>query len=164
MVPWDVKIHVFNLTTQSLRRGIAILAVFVAATGVAQASSRWATLQAIHYLENPQNLSRPGPFGELGAYQFRATTWQMHTTVPFRQALDRAVADRVAVKHYEWIKRGLERGGVPATSYNIALAWNAGLTAAINGRAPRVAHDYAQRAQNLAGELSARTRMVAAAN
>lgn len=126
-----------------------VLFALMAAAG-AQAASRWATLEAIHNLENPRNLTRPGRHGELGAYQFRPTTWRMHTNIPFRQALDRSTSDLIAVRHYEWLKRRLEEARVPATPYNIALAWNGGLTAAINGRAPRVAHDYARRAATLA--------------
>lgn len=125
------------------------LAFFVAVTS-GSAASRWATLEAIHHLENPYNLSRPGAHGELGAYQFKRTTWQMHTRVPFAHALDRSVSDEVAVQHYEWLKRGLEKAGRPATPYFIALAWNSGLGSVTRGSAPRVAHDYAQRAANLA--------------
>ena len=117
----------------------------------AQASVRWATLEAIHQLENPRNRPTPGPCGELGPYQFREKTWRMHTTVPFARAIDQRAADDVAVKHYEWLKRGLEGAGLPATPYNIALAWNGGLNAAVLGRAPAVARDYAERAANLAG-------------
>ena len=88
-------------------------------------------------------------------------TWRMHTTMPFERAHDRAASDVVAVKHYEWIKRGLEQAGRPATPYTIALAWNSGLTAAIRGTSPRVAHQYAQRAANLASSFS--TQQVAQA-
>lgn len=119
-----------------------------------EALSRWSTLEAIHKLENPRNLTRPGPRGELGAYQFRSGTWRMHTSAPFLRALDRAESDVVAVKHYEWLKRGLEEAGVPASTYNIALAWNGGLSAAVRGRAPRAAHSYAQRAVNLAADYA----------
>jgi hypothetical protein len=80
----------------------------------------------------------------------------MHTAVPFARALDRSESDRVAVRHYEWLRAGLERAGVAATPYMIALAWNSGLDAAVNGRSPAVAHDYAQRAVTLAGELDQR--------
>jgi hypothetical protein len=128
------------------------VAVFAFAPG-AQASSRWATLEAIHKLENPRNSPKPGRHGELGAYQFRASTWRMHTKVPFQMAIDKGASDAVAVKHYEWIKRGLEAARVPATPYNIALAWNGGLGAVISGKSPRVAHDYAQRATNLAASF-----------
>lgn len=78
----------------------------------------------------------------------------MHTAIPFRQALNRETSDTVAEKHYEWLKRGLETARVPATNYNIALAWNSGLDAAIRGRAPRAAHAYAQRAVNLVSEFA----------
>lgn len=125
--------------------------LLLASMATAQASSRWATLQAIHQLENPNNSTRPGRFGELGAYQFRSSTWRMHTNVPFQQAINREISDTVAVRHYEWLKRGLEAAKMPATPYNIALAWNGGLSAAISGRAPQRAHDYASRASNLAG-------------
>jgi hypothetical protein len=129
---------------------VALLLACFAMVARAEATSRWATLEAIHKLENPANSPKPGRFGELGAYQFRATTWRMHTSVPFRQAIERETSDTVAVKHYEWLKRGLEAARLPATPYNIALAWNGGLGAVISGRSPRVAHDYAQRAANLA--------------
>jgi hypothetical protein len=134
-----------------LWRAVGALFVGLSAAAVsAHADDRAALLAAIHNLENPRDLTRPGLRGELGAYQFRPATWRMHTTIPFQQALDRETSDAVAVKHYEWIKRGLDAARVPATNYNIALAWNSGLTAAIKGRAPRAAHNYAQRAVNLA--------------
>ena len=134
----------------------ALLFGLLAAVVTARADERAVLLAAIHNLENPRDLTRPGPRGELGAYQFRAETWRMHTATPFAHALDRETSDRVAVKHYEWIKRGLEAARVPATNYNIALAWNGGLTAAIKGRAPRAAHNYAQRAVNLASTIAPR--------
>ena len=56
--------------------------------------------------------------------------------------------------HYEWLRAGLKRNGLEVTSYNIALAWNAGLSAAVKGRAPRAAKFYAERVNNLASELA----------
>lgn len=142
-----------------------VIGLFVSGVSAASASEmRWATLEAIHKLENPNNLTRPGPHGELGAYQIRPSTWRMHTKTPFYKANSRAESDIVAVRHYEWIKEGLVRNGVSATPYNIALAWNGGLSATINGKAPRAAHDYARRATNLASEYQARARLVAQAN
>ena len=131
-------VHVETITRQNHwgRAGLmGVMALMLAAPG-AQAAGRWATLEAIHCLENPRNLTRPGAKGELGAYQFRAATWRMHTTVPFVRALDRGESDTVAVLHYEWLRRGLEHAGVEATPYTIALAWNGGLKAAVSGRAP----------------------------
>ena len=142
---------------------LALLIAVFSFVGEARATSRSATLEAIHKLENPRNSPRPGKHGELGAYQFRSTTWRMHTSMPFQRALDRATSDEIAIKHYEWIKRGLEAARVPVTPYYIALAWNSGLSAAISGRSPRVAHDYAQRAANLASAIDFdRTQLLAA--
>lgn len=119
----------------------------------ARASERWATLEAIHQLENPRDTDAPGSCGELGAYQFRETTWKMHTEAPFTRALDRRSSDAVAVKHYDWIKSQLEARGVPATPYNVALAWNGGIKAVFDPHPPAVAVDYASRAANIAALL-----------
>ena len=133
---------------RQLARILAIV-MLVGITGRAIAADRWETLQAIHMIENPRNSTRPGSHGELGAYQFRHATWRMHTRRPFQLALNRAESDAVAAAHYEYLRDGLERSGVPATTYNIAVAWNAGLDAAISGHAPRASRNYAERVVNL---------------
>jgi hypothetical protein len=66
-------------------------------------ADRELTLAAIHKLENPWNVTRPGPHGELGPYQFRESTWHRHTAEPFCRALDTRVSDAVAERHFEWI-------------------------------------------------------------
>jgi hypothetical protein len=119
-----------------------------------EAASRWETLEAIHAVENPSNSPRPGRFGELGAYQFRASTWRMYTRRPFSEATNRQSSDEVAVRHYEWLKTTLAGAGVEPSTYNIALAWNAGATAVITGRVPSSSHDYASRVDNLATALN----------
>ena len=119
----------------------------------ARAVGRSEVLAAIHVIENPRNLTRPGPCGELGAYQFREATWRMHSELRFVRALDRVVSDEVAVRHYEWLRRGLERAGRPVTVTNIALAWNAGLHATVRGRVPEAARDYAERVANIAADF-----------
>ncbi len=134
-----------------------LLFVFgILAAAASAAPDRWETLQAIHWVENPTESTRPGPYGELGAYQFRRATWQMHTTEPFHLANHRATADKVAVKHYEWLRTGLLRNGIAATPYNIALAWNAGLTAVVKGRVPSASRNYASRVTNLVEDLKNR--------
>jgi hypothetical protein len=120
------------------------------------ASERWATLQAINWVENPHNSTRVGPRGELGPYQFRPSTWRMHTRKPFALAVQRQAADEVAVRHYDWLKRGLESNGIDATPYNIAMAWNAGLDQVVNGRVPASAQEYASQVNNLVAHLQAR--------
>lgn len=137
-----------------LRLPVLSLALVLAIMPVAaSASNREETLEAIHRIENPLDLSRPGKYGELGAYQFRRRTWMMHTDVPFERALERSVSEEVAVRHYEWLRRGLARNGLPQTSYYIALAWNGGLTSVVRGRASTAARDYAARVSNLAADL-----------
>lgn len=114
---------------------------------------RQATLEAIHQVENPRDLPRPGPCGELGAYQFRRTTWEMHTSRPFHDALDRRVSDEIAVRHYDWLWQELTRRGCEPTTYKIALAWNAGLGAVVKQRIPAQSHRYAERVCNLAEDF-----------
>jgi hypothetical protein len=138
-----------SLRAPFLACAVPVVAVVLLAVP-ARASERWATLEAIHQLENPSNSEQPGALGELGAYQFREETWKMHTTAPFSRALDRRSSDAVAVKHYEWIKGELERRGIVATPYRIALAWNGGIRAVFVEHPPSVAADYAARAANLA--------------
>ncbi len=130
-----------------------MLAFSVLVPATLKASERWETLEAIHWIENPRNSPRPGPYGELGAYQFREATWRMHTAVPFARALDRGASDDVAIRHYEWLKQGLVRNGLEATPYNIALAWNGGLSATVRGTVPFAARDYAERVLNIAQSL-----------
>jgi hypothetical protein len=149
-----------NTTTHtqiSMRRGLflagAMLAFGLLVPSPLRASERWETLEAIHWIENPHDSPRPGPFGELGAYQFRESTWRTYTTVPFTQALDRRASDKVAVQHYEWLKHGLVRNGIDVTPYNIALAWNGGLAATVRGSVPAASHDYAERVTNIVQSL-----------
>lgn len=127
-------------------------------TSVAGASDRWETLRAINWVENPTNQTQVGRFGELGPYQFRPGTWRMHTDKPFRQAIQREVADEVAVKHYEWIKRTFQKAGVEPNVFNIAMAWNCGVEAVLSGRAPSVSYHYAERVSNLVETLKDRNR------
>lgn len=147
---------------RSARRiaGIAALAIGVfLPVSKAHAASRWETLEAIHAVENPSNSPRPGRFGELGAYQFRASTWRMYSRRPFSEATNRRTSDEVAVRHYEWLKATLLGAGVEPSTYNIALAWNAGATAVISGRVSSSSRDYAARVNNLASTLSATTQV-----
>ncbi len=131
---------------------LGLLALSVALPARAE-TTRAEVLLAIHWVENPRNVTKPGPKGELGPYQFREPTWRMHTKAPFRRALDREQAETVARRHYDWIVRGLVRNGLPVTPYNISLAWNGGLSATVRGRAPAAAHRYAERVHNLAEEM-----------
>ena len=138
-----------------------LMVVALGFTITARAADRWETLRAINWVENPTNQTHAGRFGELGPYQFRSGTWRMHTDKPFSQAVERSAADEVAIKHYEWIKRTLERAGVEASAFNIALSWNCGVDAVLSGRAPSVSFSYAERVTNLVETFKQRARSVA---
>ena len=143
---------VFLTATSAMKQSlikILLLVTVLAFTHQASASGRWETLRAINLVENPTNQTQVGRFGELGPYQFRPATWRMHTDKPFRLAIQRDVADEVAVKHYEWIKRMLDEAGIDPSPFNIAMAWNCGLGAVLKGRVPSVTYNYAQRVTNL---------------
>ena len=140
---------------RTLLTGAALLGIFACGPR-AVAATRWETLFAIHMVENPNDSRAPGPKGELGAYQFRADTWKMHSKLHFTYALDREKSDEVAVKHYEWLKASLQRNGFEATPFNIALAWNAGVSRVVAGNASRQSRDYAARVSNIAEALHER--------
>jgi len=134
-----------------LAAAFALSSLLFAAPG--SASERWATLEAIHQLENPRNSPEPGQLGELGPYQFREQTWRMYTQAPFIKALDRQSSDAVAVRHYDWLRGELERRGIEASAFRIALAWNGGIGAALDKHPGASVVDYATRAANLAAEF-----------
>lgn len=134
---------------KSARQFLFTLCVAALALPVVGASERAETLRAINWVENPTNHTRPGSRGELGPYQFMRQTWRLHTRTPFSQAIVRAQADVVAVRHYEWIADGLREAGIDPNPFNIALAWNCGLGAVKSGRIPAMSYAYAERVQNL---------------
>jgi hypothetical protein len=119
---------------------------------LATAAERTDVLHAINQVENPTNRTRPGPKGELGPYQFRQATWFMHSREPFRRANERALADEVAGKHYDWIRRELLKAGIEPSVFNIALAWNGGLHAVLAHRAPAASYRYATRVARLVAD------------
>jgi hypothetical protein len=133
----------------------------IAPTSVA--AERDETLRAINWVENPTNHTRRGSKGELGPYQFRSQTWRLHTKKPFSLAVVREHADEVAIKHYEWIKRGLREAGIEATPFNVALAWNSGLGAVVRGQVPTVSYHYAERVSNLVDTQRAHRAVAATA-
>jgi len=149
-----------NSPMKRLLKKSLLLFSFLGFSVGAIASDRWETLRAINWIENPTNQTRVGRFGELGPYQFRLATWKMHTDKPFRMAVDRAAADEIAVRHYEWIKRAFEQAGVEPSAFNIAMAWNCGVEAVLAGRAPTVSYGYAERVSNLVETFKSRQREV----
>ena len=128
---------------------LSSVGLFLIMGSTAQAWERGDVLEAIHQVENPNNTMRIGSRGELGPFQFRPVVWRTYTQKPFSLAADQAEAQTVAEMHFDWIKRGLQRNKLEVTPYYIGLAWNAGLHAALNGRASATSQHYAQRVANL---------------
>jgi len=88
-----------------------------------------------------------GRRGERSAWQISPEVWREYCEAPFTRASSVSrLAAMVAAAHLEWLRLSLEQKGRPATPYNLALAWNAGLGAVLTGKAPPGAHDYAARA------------------
>lgn len=113
-----------------------------------------AMLCGIRIVETQDQLHPPrGKLGERGPYQFRRTTWRMHTSSSFDLAENRSVANTVAKRHYAWIEAQLKANGVAPSEHNVAMAWNAGVNAVIRGRVPAVARDYANRVVNIASSM-----------
>jgi hypothetical protein len=115
-----------------------------------------AFLAAIRMVETGDRPGAVGSLGERGSYQFRSHVWRQHSRLPFRLAHDPSAADRVAAAHFDWLVDACRSAGVAPTAQTLAVAWNAGLSRAIGGRAPRVSIDYASRVARLMGVRVAR--------
>lgn len=93
---------------------------------------------------------RDGRAGERGPWQITRDVWAMHMPGrPFSEARKEGPAYACAVKHLAWLRAGLVKAGTDDNAFNLALCWNAGLTATITGRAPQISYDYAVRVSNL---------------
>jgi hypothetical protein len=109
-----------------------------------------AVLRAIAEVESRGDPASVGRMGERGLYQFRRATWRQHTRESFSRAHHPAISTAVAQRHYDWIVRELRHHGYEGSAYEIALAWNAGLSRVLSGRVSSRSHHYAQRVVNLA--------------
>lgn len=89
---------------------------------------------------------RDGRAGERGPWQITAAVWAMHMPgTPFAMARQEGPARACALKHVAWLRARLRAAGADDNAYNLALAWNAGLSAVLRGRAPERSYDYAGR-------------------
>lgn len=103
----------------------------------------------IAVVERAPGSSARGRKGERGPYQLTLAVWRQHTRLPYDLAEHEIYARPVAVAHLTWLRDNLRRRGLAINSYNLALAWNAGLTAAVTGRTKPSHRDYASRVRNL---------------
>ena len=136
-----------------MKRLVLLLLVWVAAAISAAADSQEdAFLGATRLRESKDQDWMTGQFGERGSYQFRRSTWRLHTRASFDLAYNREVADSVAHRHYQWLVKTLQRNGIPATAYNIACAWNGGAGNVARGTVSGAAREYAECVNNLTVE------------
>jgi len=113
-------------------------------------------LDGVKQVENAGRIDGPdGRKKEAGGYQFRYGTWRMLTKAPFRLARTE-YAEEVANSYYDYICRVFAARGIPATNFNIAVAWNAGPGAVIRQQIPSQSREYAERVCNLAEAFAAR--------
>lgn len=108
---------------------------------------------AIEAVENTPNW-KVGPYGERSRFQITRDVWQRHSSMPFEYASSsrivcRAEVTRVAFAHIDWLRDRLAVHNLAETPYNVALAWGAGVTAAVRGTASAAKRGYADRARNI---------------
>jgi len=81
------------------------------------------------------------------------TAWQVTPAVRALYPAD-WTDEQVAVAHLRKLERALRSHGVEPTARNLALAWNAGLTATVERRASVRKRDHADRVDNLFKEAT----------
>jgi hypothetical protein len=97
-----------------------------------------ALLRAIAEVETG-NHPRTGRAGERGVHQMGPAARSDHAT---------------PLAHLHWLVTTLRAGGEIPTPFVLALAWNAGATAVLEGRTTARQRDYAARVRNLYEEFS----------
>lgn len=141
---------VFSYTTTGLLVvGLGALAVAtLKAAGRNEADVKF--LRGIREIETGNNPRAIGIEGEFTAYQFTLATWRDYTEISPAEALrNPKLADWVAENHLDWLRTNLRKAGVATTTYNLALAWHAGIGAVVRGEARQTQHDYARRVVHL---------------
>lgn len=96
-------------------------------------------LTCIAAVESGNNPDAVGRHGERGAFQMS----------PAVVAECGGYSERHAMRWLLQLERDLIRANVDVMPFNLALAWNAGIGAAISGKAPMASYDYALRVANL---------------
>lgn len=96
-------------------------------------------LRAVALVETGGDAAAIGARGERGAYAM----------LPVVVAQHGGHGSAEAAREVRRIERALQARGVDPLPFNVALAWNAGVTGATTGRAPERSYDYARRVVNL---------------
>lgn len=104
---------------------------------------------ALAQAETPHGVpARPGPAGETGRWQLTPAV-RADRGAELRARRVRITDEALATAQVEWLMRELARQQVEPLPFNIALAWNCGLTRSTSGRAPIASYLFAARVVNL---------------
>lgn len=103
-------------------------------------------------VETPNGVpARPGPFGETGRWQL--TDDVRHDRGAELRARGEAITDEaIAREQVRWLARQLVAHGIDPSPFNVALAWNAGLTRVLEAKAPERAYRFARKVERLTKE------------
>lgn len=114
----------------------------------------WALAQA----ETPRGVpAHPGPAHETGTYQLTPSVRHDRSADLRRRGFQGPITDEMLAREQVlWIAAQLEKAGQRADPFAIGVAWNAGVTAKINGTAPDRSYDYGARISNLVEDRLAR--------
>ena len=111
-----------------------LLIVFLSLTVCLSAAVDAKRLLAAIALVETGNVPKRGNAGETGRHQMGIAARK---------------DNRTAENHLAWIRAQLSRLRVDDNAFNIGLAWNAGLTKTVSGKAPVSSYDYARRVVNI---------------
>lgn len=116
-------------------------------------------IRAIKMTENTP-IDFIGGFGERSEYQFRRTTWEQYSKMPFERAssqdhISQSEVTRVAIAHCKWAMAALRGLHMRETPYAVALVWKNGYGNVERLHLSSDGIDYARRAQNIYETLDA---------
>jgi len=130
--------------TMSLRMLILVFGLGIAAVKASDIDEG-RMLQAIALVETADNDNAIGAAGERSRYQIAKITWRQHEPNLPHSWCKGTLADAVALRHLQWIRRNLP----PEQRNDVAIVtacWNLGLTGyrqhGVNGYGQRVAAVY----------------------
>jgi hypothetical protein len=134
---------------------LLICSVFAQPGNVDAALDEMRLLSAIAHVETgTTNTARAcrkvGRAGERSAWQISRAVWNTYSSAPFTDASSSPrLASAVAAAHLRWLRLNLEKEGISATPFALALAWNAGLSAVLDSAYKYPTTHYAERVANL---------------
>jgi hypothetical protein len=139
-------------------RKISLIVLFLTFCGIIKANetvnkSYEQLLDSITLVEGVPYYSFIGKNGERSPYQITINVWYQYCRLPFATASkmdseSKRITRLVAIQHLKWISQQIDY----PNAYNMALSWNAGISAMRKNRTTKAQRSYAQRVQNILTE------------